>query len=211
MKPKKILFVFALLVLCNLSFAQNIRVIGIIPEAGTGKTYQLQVGAFRYAANMNRAAENLVKEGFVPQYEKIGNLIRVFVAAGADDVRPFIARLGRAGFREVIIREYVTAPAEIPPAGMTVTEIPPVRMETAEIPEELPEEIPAEIPVEIPQIIMEAAEIPEELPLEIPAEIPDIPERAPGSGKEAADVLGTIPFMEAEEQEEVFKFLFKTE
>jgi len=98
--------------LCGFSFARDIKIVGVVPSPDTGKTYQLQIGAFRTQSNANKAAETLTKHGLVPQYEKIndpkqGALTRVFVAAAAKDVRCTIDLLGRAGFREVIIREYI--------------------------------------------------------------------------------------------------------
>jgi len=110
-KGKLLLFIPVFLLVSGFSFARDIKVIGTIPSPNTGKTYQLQIGAFRTPANTNKAAETLSKYGLVPQYEKIqdpkqGALTRVFVVASAKDVRSTIDLLGCAGFREVIIREY---------------------------------------------------------------------------------------------------------
>jgi len=96
---------------CGFSFARDIKVIGVIPSPNTGKNYQLQVGAFSSLANANKASATLTKYGLVPQCEKVtdpkyGALTRVFVVVCAQNVRSTIALLGRAGFREVIIREY---------------------------------------------------------------------------------------------------------
>jgi len=111
-KGKLFVFFPVFLLISGFSFARDIKVIGVIPSPDTGKTYQLQIGAFRTPANTNKAAATLTKYGLVPQYEEIqdpkqGALTRVFVVAGAKDVRCTIDLLGRAGFREVIIREYI--------------------------------------------------------------------------------------------------------
>jgi len=107
------LFVFfpVFFLISGLSFARDIKVIGVIPSPDTGKTYQLQIGAFGSLANANKAAGTLTKYGLVPQCEKVtdpkhGVLTRVFVVVNARAVRSTIDLLDRAGFREVIIREY---------------------------------------------------------------------------------------------------------
>ena len=96
---KKIIIVLVLLMLCSFSFAQNIKIIGNIPRADTGKMYQLQIGAYRLVVNVNKASNALSKNGFTPHYEKIGELVRVFVIVNASEVRAAVARLEKAGFR----------------------------------------------------------------------------------------------------------------
>ena len=112
---KKYIVIPVLFLVCGFSFTQNIKVIGIIPAADSGKTYQLQIGAFRLAANVNNAIETLKKNGFVPQCEKRGDLVRVFVVANAHEVRSAIDRLGSAGFKEVLIREYAVKTEVVTP------------------------------------------------------------------------------------------------
>jgi hypothetical protein len=126
MKKVSAAIVLYLFMVCGFSFAQNIKVIGVIPKIDTGTIYQLQIGAFRLAVNVNKAKETLTRNGFTPQYEKRGNLIRVFILANTDEVVLFIGRLERAGFREVIIREYalITEEVEFPPGhGESMTEV----------------------------------------------------------------------------------------
>ena len=133
---KKIFFIQIFLMICNVSFAQSIKVIGNIPKTDTEKLYQLQVGAYRLAVNVNKASDILTKNGLVSQCEKAGNLIRVFVVVKAAEVRSVIELLDKAGFKEVVIREY---------AGPATTEtkksedIPPVEEELLE--EEILEEL----------------------------------------------------------------------
>ena len=117
MITKRRFFVLILLMLGVFSFAQNIRVIGNIPRPDTGKLYQLQIGAFRLAANANNACVTLTNNGFTPQFERTGDLVRVFVVVGAAEVRAAVNRLDRAGFREVIIREYSGACVPVEPAA----------------------------------------------------------------------------------------------
>ena len=180
---KKFIFVLVLLMLCSFSFAQNIKIIGNIPRADTGKTYQLQIGAYRLVVNVNKASDALKRNGFTPHYEKIGELVRVFVIVNAADVRAAVTRLEKAGFREVVIREYSGkgAPAEAPPP--TVKPAEPIPEEP--IPEE-PEEpiiIPPtdeepweeEIYVE-PEEIEEVEEIEEIEEIEEPVEIDELEE-----------------------------------
>jgi hypothetical protein len=112
MKKTSVMLMF-LFLMCGFCFAQNIKVIGGIPRTDTGKLYQLQIGAFQLTANANNALEILKRNGFVPLYEKRGDLIRVFVVANANEVQSAVDRLGRAGFREVIIREYPARPPSV--------------------------------------------------------------------------------------------------
>ena len=142
---KKYILVLIFLALCSFSFAQNIKITGIIPRTDTGKMYQLQIGAFRLAVNVKEAGEILTRNGFVPHHEKIGSLVRVFVIVNANEVRASVDRLGRAGFKEVIIREY-TAGTVIPrpAAAIKPAETAPLITEPVKITETVkiePEEI----------------------------------------------------------------------
>ena len=112
--PKKSFLLLVFITLSAFSFAQSIKIIGVIPPPDTGKVYQLQIGAFRLAGNVKTAEETLRKNGFVPQREKAGDLVRVFIAANANEVRAAVDRLCRAGFKEVIIREYAAGQVKMP-------------------------------------------------------------------------------------------------
>ena len=148
---KKILLVVVFLTLCCFSFAQNIKIIGAIPRTDTGKMYQLQIGAFRLAANVNNAADILTRNGFVPQFEKKGDLVRVFVVFKAAEVRSAVDKLGRAGFKEVIIREYSgriteAKPVEVPPVVTTEPKEPEI---VVTVEEEIPfEDVKEDIEIE---------------------------------------------------------------
>ena len=136
---KKIFLFQTFLMLCTVSFAQNIKVIGNIPKTDTGKMYQLQIGAYRLAINVNKAVDILTRNGFTAQCEKKGDLVRVFVVVKAVDVRSAVERLGRAGFKEVVIRVYAgkvddTTPAVTPPT------VKPPEVKPAETKPEEPEE-----------------------------------------------------------------------
>jgi cell division protein FtsN len=132
-KVKKILFVFVFFTLCSFSFAQNIKITGSIPKADTGKLYQLQIGAYRLSVNVNHASDVLKKNGFTPRCENKGDLVRVFIVVKANEVRSAIDRLCKAGFKELIIREYSglmdTKPAEPKPVEKKPAETKPVEKE----------------------------------------------------------------------------------
>jgi len=141
-------FVTIFLMLCHFSFAGDIKIIGAIPKTDTGKTYQLQIGAFNNANNVNKAVETLKRNGLEPRYENVKNekygcLTRVFVIASAKDICFVINCLERAGFKEVIIREYFL---KTEPDNTTVEtkEEPPVD-ET--VPEMVPEDEPPEVKI----------------------------------------------------------------
>ena len=130
---KKIIFVFVLLILSSFSFAQNIKVIGVIPKTDTGKMYQLQVGAYRQTVNADKASNALTRNGFVPQYEKHGDLVRVFIVVNALEVRSAVDKLGKAGFREVYIREHAGAVIDTKPAEVKPAEPVPVETDEPEV------------------------------------------------------------------------------
>ena len=164
---KKFFFSVVFLTLCGFAFAQNIRVVGIIPKTDTGKMYQLQIGAFSLAVNVNKAAEILTKNGFVPQFEKKGNLTRVFIVVKAVDVRGAVDRLGRAGFKEVVIREYSGKSADIKTVEVTPSEPKPAEPKEPETAVFIEEEIPDEdLDFEIVEEIDFELEIEEEIDFE---------------------------------------------
>lgn len=155
---KKIVFALVFLTATGFCFAQNIRIIGVIPKADTGKSYQLQVGAFRIRSNADVAAAVLTKNGFSPMREKSSGLERVFVVVPSAEVRSTVDRLGRAGFREVVIREYAAGPA--------------VPLEPAEPKVEEPEEAEPAPPEVVPEEIV----LPETGPEEFVPPVEEIPE-----------------------------------
>jgi rare lipoprotein A len=77
-----------------------------IPEAGSGKHYRIQVGAYKLARHATEAFDKLKNVGLNPAYEKHGEYFRVVLAGiMAEEVQPIAEKLGIAGFREAIIRE----------------------------------------------------------------------------------------------------------
>ena len=76
------------------------------PEATSDKKYRLQVGSFKLVRNATDAFEKLERAGLTPSYERNGELYRVVLpfVPGAD-VQTIAARLGEAGFEEVLVRE----------------------------------------------------------------------------------------------------------
>jgi hypothetical protein len=88
---------------------QNIPVVvqGAIPGTDDPSLHEIQVGAFSQAQNAANAFNILSKGGFSPIFENIPqrNLTRVLVRGiPAGEVRGNLERIGRLGFREVIIR-----------------------------------------------------------------------------------------------------------
>jgi rare lipoprotein A len=81
-------------------------ILGGIPQAGNGKIYRLQVGAYRIPRNAVEAFEKLKAAGLNPAYERNDDLYRVVLAGLRSEEIPLIAeKLGSAGFIEAIIRE----------------------------------------------------------------------------------------------------------
>jgi rare lipoprotein A len=79
---------------------------GGIPSSGTGKSYRLQVGAYKIPRNAVEAFDRLRQEGLNPAYERSGEFYRVVLAGiRAEEVPAIAEKLGAAGFREAIIRE----------------------------------------------------------------------------------------------------------
>ncbi|MDR2070550.1 MAG: septal ring lytic transglycosylase RlpA family protein [Treponema sp.] len=77
-----------------------------IPPADTGKSYRIQIGAFRMARYAVDAFDRLKGIGLNPAYERIGEIYRVVLAdIKAQDVESIAGKLGNAGFTEAIIRE----------------------------------------------------------------------------------------------------------
>lgn len=115
----KQLFTLVFLFVSGLCFSQQ-RVIGAIPCSDTGKLYNVQVGAFRVAANAEKTKTTLRGLGLTPGCEQYGDLTRVFAAGiSFSGLRDCLNRLENAGFREVIIRESLQkAPVNIPPLAV---------------------------------------------------------------------------------------------
>jgi rare lipoprotein A len=85
-------------------YAANI--IGGIPQAGTGKHYRLQVGAYRIPRNAVDTFERLKDAGLNPAYEINGDIYRVVLAwLDPKDIPSIAEKLYYAGFSEAVIRE----------------------------------------------------------------------------------------------------------
>jgi len=90
-------------------FAQQnlpVKIIGNIPAAGSDKTYQIQVGAYKIEKNAQDAILQLRNIDLQPAAEKFRDFTRVLVKEiPAAQVRSYLASIAKAGFMEVIIRE----------------------------------------------------------------------------------------------------------
>jgi rare lipoprotein A len=71
-----------------------------------GRYYRLQVGSYKVAKNAVEVFDRLSATGLNPQWEPFGDLYRIVLSnVRAEDVNSIAARLGSAGFKEVIVRE----------------------------------------------------------------------------------------------------------
>ena len=89
-------------------FAQQngqIRIIGGIPPADDRALYEMQVGAFAQAKNIEKALDRLLSASLNPSYELYNGLTRVMVKGISYREIPLVLEKIRAsGFSEVIIR-----------------------------------------------------------------------------------------------------------
>jgi rare lipoprotein A len=77
-----------------------------IPPAEAGKSYRIQVGAYKIPRHAVDAFDKLKNAGLNPAYERSGEVYRVVLAGiRAEDVESVAGKLGNAGFKEAVIRE----------------------------------------------------------------------------------------------------------
>lgn len=77
-----------------------------LPDPGSTKQYRIQVGSYKIARNAVDAFDKLKNSGLQPAYERHGEYYRVVLAGiRASDIQSLAETLGKAGFREVLIRE----------------------------------------------------------------------------------------------------------
>ncbi|MDR2702549.1 MAG: septal ring lytic transglycosylase RlpA family protein [Spirochaetaceae bacterium] len=90
------------------SSSEAVRFQPAIPETPTGKTYRVQVGAYREIRYAEETYKKLQNAGLNPEYEKYGDYYRVVLPGLKQGDLPVVSeRLGRAGFREVVLREEI--------------------------------------------------------------------------------------------------------
>jgi rare lipoprotein A len=71
-----------------------------------GRYYRMQIGSYKVAKNAVEVFDRLSAASLNPQWEPFGNLYRIVLSnVRAEDVNSTAARLGSAGFKEVIVRE----------------------------------------------------------------------------------------------------------
>jgi rare lipoprotein A len=77
-----------------------------MPPLGTGKTYRIQVGAYKVPRYAVDAFEKLKEQDLDPAYEKSGDFFRVVLAGlPPEEIESVAEKLGKAGCQEVLIRE----------------------------------------------------------------------------------------------------------
>ncbi|MDR0759048.1 MAG: septal ring lytic transglycosylase RlpA family protein [Treponema sp.] len=77
-----------------------------LPPADAGKSYRIQIGAYRVPRHAVDAFDKLKNIGLNPAYERSGEVYRVVLAGvQARDVESIAGKLGNAGFKEAVIRE----------------------------------------------------------------------------------------------------------
>ena len=77
-----------------------------LPPAGAGKSYRIQIGAYRVPRHAVDAFDKLKSAGLNPAYERSGEVYRVVLAGvKAQEVESIAGKLGNAGFKEAVIRE----------------------------------------------------------------------------------------------------------
>ncbi|MDR2159847.1 MAG: septal ring lytic transglycosylase RlpA family protein [Treponema sp.] len=71
----------------------------------SGRSYRLQVGAYKVARNAVEAFEKLKNAGLNPAYERHNDYFRVVLAGIRGEEMPLMAeKIGAAGFREALVR-----------------------------------------------------------------------------------------------------------
>jgi rare lipoprotein A len=71
-----------------------------------GRSYRLQIGSFKVAKNAVDVFDRLAAAGLNPSWEMFDDYYRVVILnVRAETIPQISARLGNAGFREVIARE----------------------------------------------------------------------------------------------------------
>jgi len=77
-----------------------------VPESETGKSYSIQVGAYKTPKYAVEAFEKLRTAGLNPAYERHDDFYRVVLTGiKSEELRTLSVKLGSAGFGEAILRE----------------------------------------------------------------------------------------------------------
>lgn len=82
------------------------RIMGAVPQAGSGGLYRIQVGAYTVPRNAVDAFDKLKGAGLNPAYERSGDYYRVVLSGlNADELHGIAQTLGNLGFAEVLLRK----------------------------------------------------------------------------------------------------------
>jgi len=89
-------------------FSGVVRFQPAIPQGYTGKNYRVQVGSYKESRHAIEAYEKLKNAGLNPAYERYGEYCRVVLPGlKQEELNAVAERLGRAGFREAMLREEI--------------------------------------------------------------------------------------------------------
>lgn len=82
------------------------KIIPAIPPADSGKSYRIQIGAYKVPRHAVDVFDKLKNAGLNPSYEQSGEVYRVVLfGVKAKDVESVAEKIGSAGFNEAVIRE----------------------------------------------------------------------------------------------------------
>ena len=106
-------------------FAQEMKIVGRIPQSNGEKLYRIQVGAFRQTANAEKALNDLRDVGLNPVYENYMDYRRVVLTGiNARDIPLILSKIRNSGFNEAWVREeQATSSFSIVVSGGVVNEI----------------------------------------------------------------------------------------
>jgi hypothetical protein len=106
-------------------FAQGLNIVGTVPPSNSDKLYRIQIGAFKEAANAEKAFNSLQNAGLNPVYQNHADYRRVVLTGvNAKSFPLFLYIIQRTGFKSVwIMEERVTIVSVVVKGNGAVTEI----------------------------------------------------------------------------------------
>ena len=84
----------------------QINIIPKLPDPSNKNKFRVQVGAFKNSTYARNCFDKLTSIGLNPAFEQFDSIIRVVIpGVNAADIAQTAARIGEAGFSEVLLRE----------------------------------------------------------------------------------------------------------